>query len=43
MQAASVELNAAEVAFLLEGVDGQSLKRHKRFDLAAARAAACVI
>lgn len=43
MQAASVELNAAEVAFLLEGVDWQSLKRHKRFDLAAARAAACEI
>lgn len=30
-----VELNAAEVAFLLEGVDWKSLKRHKRFSLPA--------
>lgn len=37
MQAACAELNAAEVAFLLEGVDWKSLKRHKRFDLEAAR------
>jgi transposase len=40
MDAASAELNAAEVAFLLEGVDLKSVKRHKRFSLAAARAAA---
>ena len=37
MNTASVELNAAEVAFLLEGVDWKSLKRHKRFDLDVAR------
>jgi transposase len=37
MNAASVELNAAEVAFLLEGVDWKGLKRHKRFNLDAAR------
>jgi len=37
MKAASVELNAAEVAFLLEGVDWKGLKRHKRFNLDAAR------
>ena len=40
MNAASLELNAAEVAFLLEGVDWKSLKRHKRFSLEAARKAA---
>jgi transposase len=34
---ASVELNAAEVAFLLEGVDWKSVKRHKRFSLEKAR------
>jgi transposase len=34
----SVELNAAEVAFLLEGVDWKSLKKHKRFSLEQARA-----
>jgi transposase len=33
----SVELNAAEVAFLLEGVDMKSVKRHKRFHLEKAR------
>jgi hypothetical protein len=32
-----VELNAAEVAFLLEGVDMKSVKRHKRFSLEKAR------
>jgi transposase len=38
MSAASAELNAGEVAFLLEGVDWKSVKRHKRFSVAAARA-----
>ena len=37
MDAASVELTAGEVAFLLEGVEWQSLRRHKRFDLEKAR------
>lgn len=36
--AACVELNAGEIAFLLEGVDWKSLKLHKRFSLQAARA-----
>jgi transposase len=36
--AACVELNAGEIAFLLEGVNWKSLKRHKRFNLSAARA-----
>lgn len=36
--ATSVELNAGEMAFLLEGVDWKSLKRHKRFSLEKARA-----
>jgi transposase len=31
--AASVELDTAEVAFLLEGVDLKGVKRHKRFSL----------
>jgi transposase len=35
--ASSVELNAGEVAFLLEGVDWKSLKRHKRFSLEKVR------
>ena len=33
---ASVELNAAEVAFLLEGVDLKGVKRYKRFSLSRA-------
>ena len=37
MDATSAELNAGEVAFLLEGVDWKSLKKHKRFNLEAAR------
>jgi transposase len=37
--AASVELNVAEVAFLLEGVDLKGVKRHKRFSLERARSA----
>jgi transposase len=36
--AACVELKAGEIAFLLEGVDWKSLKRHKRFNLQAAMA-----
>ena len=42
MDAASVELNAGEVAFLLEGVEWKNLKRHKRFDLEQARRTAAV-
>ncbi len=38
VEASSVELHAGEVAFLLEGVDWKSLKRHKRFSLAPRRA-----
>lgn len=37
MDSPSAELDSAEVAFLLEGVDWKSLKRHKRFSLEAAR------
>lgn len=35
--ATSVELDVAEVAFLLEGVDLKGAKRHKRFSLEKAR------
>lgn len=40
---ASVELHAGEVAFLLEGVDWKSVKRHKRFNLEQARAEAAAL
>jgi transposase len=39
---ASVELDAAEMAFLLEGVDMKSLKRHKRFRLERARSVSSI-
>jgi transposase len=35
--ARSVELNVAEVAFMLEGVDLKGVKRHKRFSLERTR------